>query len=680
MANRVRENTWEATPLGPVETWPQSLKTVVDLLMSSGFAMVALWGRDLIQIYNDAYRDLIGAKHPGALGQAARACWPEFWPLTSPIFDRVWAGETCMFRDAHQSIVRGGKPEDRWFTNSYSPLRDEKGAVAGVLVTLLETTDHVRSEAALRESESSLRLALDVAELGTWDWNLADDTVYLDTRAAEILGLPAGRTANATATQAACMHPDDLGHSRAAAKAGVPTGEAFTIAYRAVHPDGSLHHVVSRARALMDAAGRPIRVVGTKRDVTAEREVEQQRERFLEDATVARAEAEQSDRAKDQFLITLSHELRTPLASILLWSRALRSGSVSAQDFSRATDAIVLSAESQLQLIEDLVDLSRLKSGLVTLDRQSNAIEEVARAALQVIAPSAEAKQLTVESDLAPDLGAAVFDRGRFQQVLWNLLSNAVKFTPEGGHVSLRIRKDADQLEAVVTDDGQGIEAAFLPHLFQRFRRADMRERRRYGGLGVGLALSRQLIELHGGTVEGHSDGPGRGAVFTVRIPWITADANPGPAVFDPLLGGGALASLRGLLVLVVEDDENMRDIMRWTLEGAGASVLSVGSGTEALTLIEGGEQAGPAPDVIVCDLGLPGINGYDLIERVAQHRRAHGQKAIPSCAVSAFVRDIDRERAIDAGFDTYIKKPMTAQRLIEAVGELASVAGSTGR
>ena len=217
MANRVREHAWEATPLGPVEAWPQSLKTVVDLLMSSGFAMVALWGRDLIQIYNDAYRDLIGAKHPGALGQSVRACWPEFWPLTSPIFERVWAGETCMFRDAHQAIERGGKPEDRWFTNSYSPLRDDKGAVGGVLVTLLETTDHVRAEAALRESESRLRLALDIAELGTWDWNLADDSSHLDARAAEILGLPAGRVASVTAAQAARVHPDDMASSRGCA-------------------------------------------------------------------------------------------------------------------------------------------------------------------------------------------------------------------------------------------------------------------------------------------------------------------------------------------------------------------------------------------------------------------------------------------------------------------------------
>jgi len=675
MARRVREHAWEETPLGPAEAWPQSLKAIVDMLLPSGFAMVALWGPDLIQIYNDAYADLIGPKHPEALGRATRETWSDFWPMTAPIIERVLAGETRTFVDAHQVIMQAGKPEDRWFTNSYSPLRDEKGSIAGVLVTLLETTERMRSVDALRESESRLRLALEVAELGTWAWNLETGTGDMDKRAAEIVGLPPGVVTNAAESQRACTHPDDLPRALAEADAGIRTGQPFSIRYRAVHPDKTVRHVISRARAVMDETGKPVRVVGTNRDVTAEYELEQQRERFLADATAARAEADQADRAKDQFLITLSHELRTPLASILLWARALQSGSVSTQDFPRAIDAIVQSAESQLQLIEDLVDLSRLKSGLIQLDRQRNSIAEVAQATVHMIRPTAEAKSISVELDVAPDVGEALFDRGRYQQVLSNLLSNAVKFTSDGGRVSLRIRKVNQQIEAVVADNGQGIEAAFLPHLFQRFRRADMREKRRYGGLGVGLALSRYLVDLHGGTIEGRSDGPGLGSTFIVRIPWIATDTDPEEQDIIAVPPDAELTSLRGLRVLVVEDDENMRDIMRWTLEGAGAQVLTVGSGGEALSIIDASDQSGSPPDVLVCDLGLPGLNGYDLIGRVVENRRTQGKKAIPACAVSAFVRDVDRERAIDAGFDSYIKKPMTAQRLIEAVVELAAVA-----
>ena len=675
MARRVREQAWEGTPLGPAEAWPQSLKTIVDTLLSSGFAMVALWGRDLLQIYNDAYADLIGPKHPEALGRGARETWPEFWAATGPVIERVLAGESRMFVDTHWPIVKAGTPEDRWFTCSYSPLRDEKGAIAGVLVTLLETTERMRSVAALQESESRLRLALEAAELGTWTWNLETGTGDLDARAAEIVGLSPGLIADGAAGQRACICPDDISRLQAEYEAGYRSGEPFSVRYRVIRPDEALRHVVSRARAIMDETGKPIRLVGTHRDVTAEYELDQQRERFLTDATTARAEADQADRAKDQFLITLSHELRTPLASILLWARALQSGSVSSRDFPRAVDAIVQSAESQLQLIEDLVDLSRLKSGLIQLDRRTHSVAEVAQVTMQMIGPTAQAKSLSVELDVAPDVGDAMFDRGRYQQVLWNLLSNAVKFTSDGGKVSLRIHKIDGQIEAIVADDGQGIEADFLPHLFQRFRKADMREKRRYGGLGVGLALSRHLVELHGGTIEGRSEGVGRGSTFIVRIPWIAPASDLEEQDILAVASAAAAPSLRGLRVLVVEDDENMRDIMRWTLEGAGAQVLTVGSGGDALSVIDASDQAGSTPDVLVCDLGLPGLNGYDLIGRVVENRRERGKKAIPACAVSAFVRDVDRERAIDAGFDSYIKKPMTAQRLIDAVVELAAVA-----
>jgi len=803
MAGRVREYAWAETPLGAIEAWPQCLRTVVDMLLSNGFAMTALWGRDLIQIYNDAHRDLIADSHPGALGRPTREVWANYWTVTAPVFERVWAGETVTFSDAPQTVPRRGKTEDGWFTTSYSPLRDETGAVAGVLVTLLETTERMRVQTALRENESRLRLALDLAELGAWTWDVRDGSGQLDARAAQIVGLPRGGVVDAAEIQRKTTHPDDLARLQAEGAAGARTGEPFTVSYRVVHPDGSVRHVVARGRGLLDAEGRPLRVVGTKRDVTVEREAElrlrateerfralvqnirdyailmldvdgrinewtdgatkvtgyssksaigqhfsmlytpddvrlglpdeelksarengrvevegwrvrkdgtrfwanaimtairddkgalvgyskisrdlsdkkemlEQREQLLAEATAARADAEQANLAKDEFLITLSHELRTPLAPILLWARALQEGSVPAHEVEHAVEAIVLSAESQLQLIEDLRDLSRLKSGRVQLDRQSNSVEEVARAAIEVIMPSAQAKGVTVRLDLAPDLGNAVLDRGRFQQALWNLLSNAVKFTPDGGHVSLGVRKEDGQLEVVVADDGAGIEAAFLPHLFQRFRQAETPGRHRYGGLGVGLALCRYLIELHGGTVEGTSDGPGHGAVFKVRIPWVMPESVSPDEEQDILINAPAPSALRGLKVLLVEDDESMRDIMRWTLEGAGASVVPVSSGSEAIEIIEAGEQTAAAPDVMVCDLGLPGMTGFDLIERIGEQRRERGQRAIPACAVSAFAREVDRERAIDAGFDSYVAKPMTAQRLIDAVEELAAVA-----
>jgi len=690
MAGRLREHDWASTPLGPIEGWPQCLKTVVDMLLSNGFAMTALWGRDLIQIYNDAHRDLIADRHPGALGRPTRDVWAERWTQTAPIIDRVWAGETLTFFDVPQTVTRRGRTESGWFTNSYSPLGDETGAVAGVLVTSLETTERMRAQTALRDSEAverevELRLRASEQRFRALVQSIRDYAIVgldADGRitewtdgAAKVIGY-SGKSALGSPVSM-LYPPDDVrrGAPEQVLAQAREQGRVEVDGWR-VRKDGTRFWANAIVIAIGDESGAIVGYTKVIRDLSEQKEMLEQREQLLAEATAARAEAERANQTKDEFLITLSHELRTPLAPILLWARALLEGSVPAHEVDHAVEAIVLSAESQLQLIEDLRDLSRLKSGRVQLDRHSNSVEEVARAAVEVIMPSAQAKGVRVELDVMPDLGNAVLDGGRFQQVLWNLLSNAVKFTPDGGRVSLHVRRQDDQLEVVVADTGVGIEASFLPHLFQRFRQAqpDTPERHRYGGLGVGLALCRYLVELHGGTVEGTSEGPGRGAVFKVQVPWVTPDVASATDTQDVLIGGPTPSALLGLKVLLVEDDANMRDIMRWTLEGAGASVVPVSTGSEAIEVIEAGEQAA-APDVMVCDLGLPGMNGFDLIERICEQRRSRGQRAIPACAVSAFAREVDRERAIDAGFDSYLAKPMTAQRLIDAVEELAAVA-----
>ena len=674
MARRVREHAWGATPVGPRADWPASLTAIVEMLLSSGFAMAVFWGRDLIQIYNDAYGELLGDKHPAGLGQTARECWPEFWSVTEPVFERVRAGETVTSFDVLWPMMRDGRLEDRWFSSSYSPLRDESGTVAGALVTILETTERMRSEAALRASEQRFRtLVQNVRDYAIFMLDADGNVTEWTEGAARVMGYRAGEVVGRSAARFYTSADQDFGLPATDLELARASGQYRANGWRR-RGDDTLFRADDLATAIVDGSGTIVGFTKVVRDLSEQEEMQQQREVLLSETLAAHAEAERANHAKDEFLITLSHELRTPLAPILLWARALRGGTVPPADVPHAIDAIVRSAESQQQLIEDLRDLSRLKSGRVSLDLRPNVVAEVAQAAVDVILPEARGKHVSVTLEVAPDLGSAVFDRGRFQQVLWNLLSNAVKFTPEGGRVELRVRKHRDQIEAVVTDNGQGIEPDFLPHVFERFRQAGPREQRQ-PGLGVGLALCRHLVELHRGSVSGHSDGPGRGAAFTVSIPWIwpppETDRDAGiAAALDDLP-----AALEGLKVLLVEDDDNMRDIMRFTLEGAGAAVLGVASASEALSLLEAGDRSGSAPDVMVCDLGLPGMDGYDLIQRIGEHRRTHGGKAIPACAVSAFARDADRDRAIDAGFDSYLAKPMTAQRLIEAVEELAAVA-----
>jgi signal transduction histidine kinase/ActR/RegA family two-component response regulator len=399
-----------------------------------------------------------------------------------------------------------------------------------------------------------------------------------------------------------------------------------------------------------------------------------ERERAEAEAGRARAQAEAANQAKDAFLATLSHELRTPLAAILLWAGALRSGAVPMGDLARAIDAIVKSAESQSRLIEDLLDLSRLASGKLALGRGVVDVRDVARVALDMIKPQASAKQLTLDAELGGEC-LAVLDGTRVEQVLWNLLTNATKFTPTGGSVTLRVRADeARGIELEVSDTGEGIAPEFLPHLFEKFRQYDMGETRQHMGLGIGLALARQLVELHGGSIEAESEGLGRGALFRVRLPWQKPNLEAGPAIgVAPAVTAPDDTPLCRLRVLLVDDDTLTRQAMRWTLTRAGASVVDVGTADEALVALGSGDGA----DVIVSDLGLPVVSGLTLIQRIVQDARRQGRRTPPSCAVSAHARDVDRRRAIDAGFDMYITKPVSAERLVEAVSDLKEILAS---
>ncbi|HEX3597160.1 MAG TPA: ATP-binding protein, partial [Polyangiaceae bacterium] len=349
------------------------------------------------------------------------------------------------------------------------------------------------------------------------------------------------------------------------ARSAVPVlSEGRTVAVLAAVDEAARSWPETDRQLHREVAERTWAAVERARTETALRESNAQREHLLAAARAAQAEAEEANRAKDEFLATLSHELRTPLAAILLWSGAIKSGAIQPSELGRAVEAIVQSAKSQSRLIEDLLDLSRLTSRRLLLAVQNTSIEQLLRAAVEVVRPGAEAKNIGLELDLPGELGVAVLDPTRIQQVLWNLLSNGIKFTPPRGRVTLRARKKDRQLEIEVADTGEGIPLNFVPHLFQRFRQADMRETRKYAGLGIGLALSRYIVELHNGTIEAHSDGPGTGACFSVHIPWLEVD--PTKTRTD---GGAAppqsLSSLHDVRVLLVEDDESTRDAMRWT-------------------------------------------------------------------------------------------------------------------
>ena len=383
----------------------------------------------------------------------------------------------------------------------------------------------------------------------------------------------------------------------------------------------------------------------------------------------ARAEAEESNRLKDDFLATVSHELRTPLTAILGWARMLDSPTLPEPQFIRAIQTIQRNAKAQAELIDDILDVSRIVTGNLYLNLGPADLTQIIEAAINVVRPTAETKHIQVETSFADQPALVSGDAHRLQQVVWNLLSNAVKFTPQGGRVHVNTRHAGSHVHLEIADNGQGISAEFLPHVFERFRQADSSTTRKHGGLGLGLAIVRHLVEIHGGTVRAESEGEGEGARFTVTLPLLADDesvttdddARKSSATLRP-----GLPELRGIHVLLVDDDAGARDMISAALNEHHARVTAVASAREALQVIR---QA--PPDVLVSDIAMPIEDGYDLIEQVHELEANNG-KRIPAVAITAYARVEDRQRALAAGFQSYLAKPIEPADLIEVVARLA--------
>lgn len=393
----------------------------------------------------------------------------------------------------------------------------------------------------------------------------------------------------------------------------------------------------------------------------------------------AHAEAQAANLLKDEFLATLSHELRTPLTSILGWARMLGSGGLDEANARRAIETIERNAKMQSQLIEDVLDVSRIVSGKMKLEVRPIELTGLVEAAVDAVLPAAEAKGIRLRRVL--DSGASMVsgDSARLQQVVWNLLANAIKFTPKGGRVQVRLERINSHVEIVVSDSGQGISPDILPFVFDRFRQADSSTTRTHGGLGLGLAIVRHLVELHGGLVEVESAGAGLGATFTVKLPLVamrTLDLSSdrrGERVHPTASSGAAFEcppALDGLQVLVVDDDEDTRDMVRAVLEQCGATVATAATAAEGFAAL-----AQTRPDVLITDLGMPEEDGYSLIEKVRSLPAERGGQT-PAAALTAYARVEDRLRVLRSGFQIHIPKPVEP---IELVTVIANLAGRTG-
>jgi signal transduction histidine kinase/ActR/RegA family two-component response regulator len=399
----------------------------------------------------------------------------------------------------------------------------------------------------------------------------------------------------------------------------------------------------------------------------------------------AQSLAEEADRAnhlKDEFIAMVSHELRTPLNAVLGWARMLAAKQLTDTRATQAMETVERNAASLALIIDDLLDMSRIVAGTMNLTSQPLDLMALTEAAVEVVRPMAAAKHIDLRLSADRSFTDVVNgDPGRLQQVIGNVLTNAIKFTPEGGRVDVSVEHVGSQMAVKVVDTGRGISADFLPHVFERFRQADKTASRQQGGLGLGLAIVRQLVELHGGTVQAASEGEGRGATFTIRLPILTAAA---PAERWSALAERRFAASMGspqprsrrlddLHILVVDDHADGRTLTSLVLTGAGASVNAVASAREALQLLEG-----QRPDVLVTDIGLPGEDGYALVRQIRQHEVEHGG-FLPAIALTGFARAEDRTRILAAGFQAHVSKPLDPAELTAAIASVARGSATTG-
>ncbi len=527
---------------------------------------------------------------------------------------------------------------------------------------------------AIRANEA-LEVAVDAGELGTFHCPWPLDVIEWNAKCKEHFWLPPDEQIDFDLFYS-IIHADDRDRVRAAIDAAVEGRARYDVEYRTVSPQGVWRWIRAKGRVYRDASGQPIRFDGVTIDISRQKLLEEEREALLAAERQARLEAERASRMKDEFLATLSHELRTPLSAILGWTHLLgrASGSV---DVAQAAATIERNARAQARLIEELLDVSRITSGSLKLDIQPVTIAAVFETVVSSLKPAADARSITLRQLDLPGGCELLADASRLQQVVWNLLSNAIKFTPPGGHVTLAAERSPTEVRLIVRDDGAGIPAEFLPHVFERFRQAESSEARTHGGLGLGLAIVRQLVELHGGTVEAMSDGVGRGATFTIRLPTqpsvvVDVERSAVAPTTPPATVPAALdADLSGTRILVVDDEADGREMLTHMLQGWGARVRSAGSADEALAAL-GDER----PDLLISDIGMPRVDGYELMRRIRALPES-GARELPAIALTAFARSEDAVKAQQAGYGVHLPKPVDPSRLYSTIASVLGMAST---
>jgi PAS domain S-box-containing protein len=563
-----------------------------------------------------------------------------------------------------------------WANVVITAVRNAEGRLLGFAKVTRDLTQRRNHEEALRQSEERFRLLVEgVAEYAIFMLDVNGKIATWNVGAERIKGYSADEIIG---QHFSIFYPDD------AKESGWPEHELQVAAEKGsfvdtgwrLRKDGTTLWANVTITALRDEAGRLVGYAKLTRDLTESKRVEaaelasRERDELLEAERSARMAAQRATRVKDEFLATLSHELRTPLSAIMGWTQVLLRGGGDAAEQRRAIQVIDRNARAQVQLIEDLLDLSRIMTGKIRLDLHQVSLLSIVEAAVDSARPAAEAKDIRLKAILDSVQATVNADGTRLQQVVWNLLTNAIKFTPKGGQVQVLLRRVNSHIELSVSDTGIGIPVGFLPHVFDRFSQRDSSTTRVFGGLGLGLAISKQLVELHGGSIRVSSQGEGMGSTFSVDLPLsilqIEEEKSQGvsPTAETQAAELAPLPKLDGIHAFVVDDERDARDILERVLRGQGAQVTSFSSAEDVLAALKTTK-----PTVLISDIGMPVMDGYQLMRALRAGEPRLGR--IPALALTAFARAEDRKRALVAGYQAHLAKPFDVAELVLLVADL---------
>ncbi|MBD0335304.1 MAG: response regulator [Cyanobacteria bacterium Co-bin13] len=593
--------------------------------------------------------------------------------LTRPLLALAYATDRLAAGDAQAPLPRSSIQEVAHLATTFGAMRDR-------LIT--RTAERDRAEFELRQSEAKIRRLVESNVIGVILADMNGTVLEANDAFLKMVGY-SREDLQANRVRWREMTPPEFAEvSQRSVEELRTQGVCTPFEKEYIRKDGSRVPILLGSALIEETQNQ---VIGFVLDLSDRKQMERERELLLHRERVAREEAESANRIKDEFLAVLSHELRSPLNPILGWAKLLLSRTVEPNTLKKALSTIERNARLQSQLIEDLLDVSRILRGKMSLSMTPLLLSAIIKEALETVQAAATAKAIAIETEIDPAVGPVLGDAARLQQIVWNLLSNAVKFTDAGGRVEVRLEGVGSQGQGAgladstlasdrqtpppqfaritVTDTGKGIRPDFLPYVFDYFRQADSTTTRRFGGLGLGLAIVRNLVELHGGTVWVDSAGEGKGAAFTVQLPLLrhpVSARNAGKTQIDP---ASATACLRGICALVVDDETDSRDFASFVLQQAGAKVTTAASAQEALAVL-----AQTRPDILLSDIGMPEMNGYGLIEQVRSQEATQQKPFLPAIALTAYASENDLKQALAAGFQQHLPKPVDPEALVQAV------------